>query len=367
MKKCTFSLTVVLCCLYVLTNLAPAASRKPLHFPDVMAYQTLVCDFHTHTVFSDGQVWPTVRVKEAWQRGLDVLSLSDHIEYQPHKDDIPTNHNRSHNIAQSLAQEMNILMPRGSEITRNTPPGHFNAIFLSDSAVLDTNDFLAAMRSARQQEAFIFWNHPDWKPKKKGWFDIHTTLFEQGLLHGIEVANGNAYSENAHRWCMEKNLTMLGNSDLHAPESDLPYTADKHRTLTLVLATDKTLTALKEALFAGRTVVWLQNQLIGRKEYLEALLDESITVTRPHLRRDNKEKNQSTVWFEVANTCPVTFHLQRTGKTGPGKVTLPAYATTLVKLTVPMDAYYVELAYTVTNALIAPGQGLPVHAVLPVK
>ncbi|MCF7976043.1 MAG: hypothetical protein K9N55_19655, partial [Phycisphaerae bacterium] len=86
----------------------------------------------------------------------------------------------------------------------------------------------------------------------------------------------------------------------------------------------------------------------------------------PHLRRDNKDKNESTIWFEVGNTSPVTLNLQRTGKTGPGQVTLPARTVTLIRLTAPADAS-VELAYTVTNALIAPGQGLPVKAVIDLK
>ena len=38
-----------------------------------------------HSVFSDGLVWPTVRVDEAYRDGLDAISLTEHIEYRPHK------------------------------------------------------------------------------------------------------------------------------------------------------------------------------------------------------------------------------------------------------------------------------------------
>ncbi len=369
MRNFTFTSTSILCalCICLTAGQSLAAPKRPLSFPDIPGYRTLACDFHMHTVFSDGEVWPTVRVKEAWRDGLDAIAITDHIEYQPHKNDIPVKHNRSHDLVKSLAQEMNILFPRGSEITRETPPGHFNAIFLKDSALLETKNFLDAMEAAKQQDAFIFWNHPDWKPKHKGWFDIHTTVFDRGLMHGIEVANGNGYSENAHRWALEKNLTMMGNSDIHAPESDLPYTTDRHRTLTLVLAKDKTLPALREALFAGRTLVWCQNQLIGRKPHLEALLQASITVKKPHLRRNNRDGKTCVVWFEVSNTSPVTFDLERTGHAGPTQISLPAKATTLAKMTVPVNASYVDLAYRINNALIAPGQGLPVQATLTLK
>jgi hypothetical protein len=372
MRKSTFPMshmTIILCvfCLLATAPLALAAPKRPLSFPDIMGYETLACDFHMHTVFSDGEVWPTVRVKEAWRDGLDSIAITDHIEYQPHKNDIPVNHNRAHNIAANLAREMNLLFPRASEITRGTPPGHFNALFLKDSAPLETPEFLDAVEAAYKQNAFIFWNHPDWKPKHIGWFEAHTTLFENGWLHGIEVANGSSYSENAHRWSLEKNLTMMGNSDIHAPESDQPYTPDQHRTLTLVLAREKSLPALREALHARRTIVWCKEKLVGRKPHLEAMLQACIKVEEPHLRVENRDKTACTVWFEVANTSPVTFDLKRTGRTGPAQVTLPAHAVTLVKITAPADAYSVVLAYTVDNVLVAPGEGLPVQAVVNLK
>jgi hypothetical protein len=63
--------------------LAVAQVRDPLPVPDLPGYQTLKCDFHMHTVFSDGQVWPPLRVMEAWRDGLDCIAITDHIDYQP--------------------------------------------------------------------------------------------------------------------------------------------------------------------------------------------------------------------------------------------------------------------------------------------
>lgn len=363
----SLTLVVFVLGLFAVAPVSMAAPKRPLNFPDIEGYKTLACDFHMHTVFSDGSVWPTVRVQEAWRDGLDAISLTDHIEYQPHKDDIPTNHNRPHNIIASYAAEMNLLLPRASEITRGTPPGHFNALFLKDSALLETDDFFDAVEAAYKQDAFIFWNHPDWKPQHMGWFEAHTKLFENGWLHGIEVANGNGYSENAHRWCLEKNLTMMGNSDIHGPESDIPYTSDVHRTMTLVFAKEKTMPALKEALQAGRTLVWVKNLLVGRRPYLEAMLKACIKVDKPHLRRVNKDRKTCTVWIEVNNTSPVTFELERTSGRGPGKVTLPARSGTLVRLTAPVDADSIDLGYTVNNALVAPGKGLAVRTTIALK
>ena len=76
---------------------------------------------------------PTVRVDEAYREGLDAISLTEHIEYRPHKKDIIADHNRSYELSQKQAKKLGILLIRGSEITRSMPPGHFNAIFLNDS------------------------------------------------------------------------------------------------------------------------------------------------------------------------------------------------------------------------------------------
>ena len=169
----------------LLSPLTLYAEHSKINFPDILDYKTLKCDLHMHTVFSDGLVWPTVRVDEAVREGLDVIAISDHIEYQPHKEDIPTNHNRVFEIARGQADKKGVLLIKAAEITRSTPPGHFNAIFLDDIEPLDTNSLLDVMKEADKQDAFIFWNHPGWKPEAKGWFDIHTKLYKNKWLHGI--------------------------------------------------------------------------------------------------------------------------------------------------------------------------------------
>ena len=91
MKKALVS--VVLLVSFLLT--AQAQRRYEIQVPDLDGYVTLKCDFHMHTVFSDGLVWPTVRVDEAYREGLDAIALTEHIEYLPHKKDIVADHNRS--------------------------------------------------------------------------------------------------------------------------------------------------------------------------------------------------------------------------------------------------------------------------------
>jgi hypothetical protein len=42
----------------VLLSLVALGQRKLNHLPDIPGYQTLKADFHVHTDFSDGSVWP---------------------------------------------------------------------------------------------------------------------------------------------------------------------------------------------------------------------------------------------------------------------------------------------------------------------
>jgi hypothetical protein len=335
-----------------------AQMRQEIRVPDILGYKTLKCDFHLHTVFSDGLVWPTVRVDEAWQEGLDAIAITDHIEYQPHKEDVPTNHNRPYDIALPRAKEKGILLVKAAEITRDTPPGHFNALFIDDVTPLDTKELLDAMEAARQQGAFIWWNHPGWKPDHKGWFDIHTTLYEKKYLRGIEVVNGVSYYPEAHEWALSKDLTFIANSDLHAPCPLDKTTAEKHRPMTFVFVKDKTVAGIKEALVAGRTALWFEKKVLGRQEYLEALFNNAARVT-------DVQREQKVTRFTLRNDSDLPLELKRVGRLGPQELILPANTVIRVHVNVGPAENQVELSYVANNFLIGPEKGLPVQFVLP--
>ncbi len=325
------------------------------YFPDIEDYQTLVCDLHTHTVFSDGLVWPTVRIDEAAREHLDGIAISDHIEYQPHKDDLPTNHNRPYEIAAERAIEKSILLIKAAEITRETPPGHYNALFLDDINLLVEPEFLAAIEKANEQNAFVFWNHHTWKGLERGkWTDVQTTMYEKKWLHGMEVANGGTYYPLAHQWCLEKNLTMVGNSDIHDPSLNYQYSPWEHRTVTLVFAKERTVASVQEALRAGRTVVWYKNQLIGRRAYLEPLFNAFVAVSKPH------DIENGEVSFELTNDALIDLKLERIGQSGPETIFIAARSSTTVKAKPAEGGDAVSLSYRVTNLLVEPEKGLEV-------
>ena len=60
-------------------------SRTEIIIPQVNGYNVYKADLHTHTIFSDAQTTPEWRVIEAWYDGLDVISITDHIEYRPYE------------------------------------------------------------------------------------------------------------------------------------------------------------------------------------------------------------------------------------------------------------------------------------------
>ena len=84
---------------------ANAAEERDIQFPDIPGYRTLKGDFHQHTTFSDGKVWPHVRVEESVQDGLDAMAVTDHLEWQPHRGDLPNpDRNRPFEIARDAAR-----------------------------------------------------------------------------------------------------------------------------------------------------------------------------------------------------------------------------------------------------------------------
>lgn len=159
--------------------------HRSIIFPDIPGYHTLCCDFHMHTVFSDGNVWPSLRVQEAIRNGLDAISITDHLEYQPHQTDILNpDRNRPYQLALELARGTDLMIIPGVEITRSMPTGHFNAIFIEDANELNQPDGVAALS------------------------DMHRELLEEDLFGGIEVVNETSYSDEALEIAEQNKLTL---------------------------------------------------------------------------------------------------------------------------------------------------------------
>ena len=295
--------------LLTLSALSYSQERNNINVPDLDSLITLKCDFHIHTVFSDGLVWPTVRVQEAYSEGLDAISITEHIEYRPHKKDVVSDHNRSFDIAQKTADEYGVILIKGSEITRPMAPGHSNAIFIKDSNSLDKKKYMDAYKEAKKQNAFIFWNHPGWysqQPDTTLWWPEHSELLEKGMMHGIEVANGVLLTPEAIDWCLENKLTMLGSSDIHQPiNTDVDFAKGEHRSMTFVLAKERSEQGIREAFEARRTLVYYQDMLIGEEQYLRPFFEKSIEISE--VSRDEK-----SILIRIENKTDLEFKFNKT-------------------------------------------------------
>ncbi len=313
MRNLVFLLSIIPVILF-----AQIEERKII-FPDVEGYQTLVCDLHQHTAFSDGSVWPDIRVREAIYDGVDVISLTEHLEYQPHSADIPhPDRNRSFEVAKKYAEGRDLIIIHGAEITRELPPGHANAIFIEDANKLLMDDPIEVFREAKNQGAFVFWNHPNWTGQKKNAVaeltDMHRQLISENLLDGIEVVNETTYSEEAVGIAQESNLVMLGTSDIHGL-IDWMFKVPNggHRPVTLVFAEERSEQGVKDGLFANRTVVWHRNILIGNEDNIKLLVDASLQVAEAKYRKNTQIlrvvlSNKSDARFILRNTSGLTFH-----------------------------------------------------------
>ncbi len=365
-----YALSFIILILFVFTS--EAQSRKEIQIPDISGLVTLKCDFHMHTVFSDGNVWPTIRVREAWEQGLDAIAITDHIEYRPHADDMKKDLNRSYEVAKPLADQAGIILIRGTEITRKMPPGHLNAIFITDANKIEVDDWFEACREAKNQGGFIFWNHPGWKaqqPEKTLWWDEHTRLFEAGLMNGIEAYNSDEFYPEALQWANEKGLTILANSDIHDPIGYNYDPAVTHRPVTLVFASSKSAESIQKALENRQTAIYFEDKLAGSQKYLEPIFKASIKIVSAPLKLANKKSG----YVLIHNFSDVDFVLKSTQV--PGKysykkdVVLKAHYTTRIDISGKSDDIQnqsvIKLEYEVKNLIIAPDKCLNVTINIP--
>jgi hypothetical protein len=360
-----YKLAGLICCFFSLTVFSQNEPNhihklpRSLKFPDVPGYKVMKCDLHQHSVFSDGSVWPDIRVAESLMDGLDAISLTEHLEYQPHKADIPhPDRNRSYELAIKEAKDHNLLIIRGSEITRKMPPGHCNAIFIEDANKMLISDSVEVFREAKRQHAFTFWNHPMWVAQRPDGMatltPMHKMLIKEKLLDGIEVVNDGNYSDEALRIALDNDLTIMGTSDIHKL---IDWTFDVpgggHRPITLVFAKEATIEGIKEGLMNKRTVAVFKDLLIGRDEYLIPLLKASLKVTSA------KYIDKSTVLeLEIENVTSSTFTLQnRSGYTFHANadiITLKAGEKSIIQVKTKDKLSSIDLTFEVLNAIHAP-------------
>ncbi|WP_324366563.1 Sb-PDE family phosphodiesterase [Pedobacter sp.] len=354
--------------------------QRKISLPDIPGFQTLKGDFHMHTVFSDGHVWPSFRVNEALRDGLDVISLTEHIDYEGFPDELKRDYNKSYQIATGAAKGKGLLVIKGVEISPRVPPYHNNALFVKDANILPIDymksgkkkfvmkdsmthaQLIAPFLEAKKQDAFVFYNHPGyswWDKKDTAIFtSFHKELLEKKILAGVEVANSGIYNIIAHRLAMKYNLTMFCSTDEHYDM--YPRYAKTHRPMTLVFAKDKTEEAIKEAMIARRTAVYFDDFLIARQAEAEAFFKAAVKVTT-----EKKTRNGEPIFeINMFNDSDIPFKIQASAdynieKFPMGQATLVPHDTTKMILKAIWEyPKQLVLKLKVQNILITPDETL---------
>lgn len=270
--------------------------RREFVLPEVNGFKVLKADLHSHTVYSDGNVTPEYRVREAWVDGLDVLAVTEHVEYRPSEGKMYTflkgylpaemqnldmssvvkdmgilsDLNLSNELATKAAEGYGITIIPGIEITR-TPEtiGHYNALFVSDANNIYDADPAASIRKARAQGALIMHNHPGWRRKNLQMTEFEQKVYGEGLIDGVEIMNGSEFYPSVVQRASDKELFMAANTDIHSTTA-MDYTNQGHRrNMTFILAKDASPEAVKEALKKRRTLAYSFGTVAGDEELVK--------------------------------------------------------------------------------------------------
>ena len=285
-----------------LSAVVVAQMREPLPVPSVGGYKTLKCDFHLHTVISDGEVWPTTRVSEAWRDGLDVIAITDHVDYSPHKEVVKIDLAGSYALARPVAERLGVILIPGIEIAEKDI--HCNALFVTDPNLIKGGKLIESLRQAHAQNAFVFWNHPGWKQPAQ-WFPLIAAAYDQKLLQGMELVNGNDFYPEAYPWVDEKKLTIFANSDAHEPIA--PTQGGIIRPVTLVFARTADVAGVREALLERRTAAWMGGEVWGAESFLRGLWEGAVKVENPEL---NLRSAGSESAVRMRNNSAIPFRLR---------------------------------------------------------
>ena len=368
--------------------------------PDIPGYKTLKGDFHIHTNFSDGHVWPETRADEAAFDGLDFIAITDHVEnhhqhmIKDYKADV--DRNSSYELAAKAAKKHGVLVIHGAELTRGARcfPGHFNTHFISDGDAVNAaavahegkygtdeirqeeEAIKAGLAEAKRQGAFVTWNHPDWEqqaPNETKWWPIHTELLQKGLIDGIEIYNSFiGYDPEAFHWAMEKDLAITTGTDAHVPMFQwVDYEKGEYRPMTLVFATERSAKGIREALEARRTVAVADGCVYGKEEWIKPLLEACIEI-------GNVKFSEKKMTCTLRNHSTIPVHLSK----APGsEMTVYArhihineceeasFSVNGIDSRKPWNVYEFDLNFTVDNWLTDAGTPLKVsyHVSVPAK
>lgn len=283
--------------------------RVEMVLPQVRGFNIYKADLHNHTIFSDGSVTPEFRIQEAWHDGLDVIAVTEHVEYRPYEGKMmnfltgyvpknvkPANSNviRSEatdagilsdlnypvKLYQNAAKAYGITVIPGAEITREpTVIGHYNALFTKDNNTIYAKDPMQSIRNAKAQGAIVMQNHPGWRRTTLDMMEFEEKVYAENLISGIEIMNGGEFYPRAITRALKNKFFMSSNTDIHGSTAeDYVIGGNGHRNMTFIFAQENTLEALREAMESQRTLAYSHGTLAGEQSLLIDLFKASIAT-----------------------------------------------------------------------------------------
>lgn len=326
-----------------LTSNVVAARRTEITLPKVNGYTCYKADFHTHTIFSDGDLTPRQRIREAWHDGLDILCLSDHLEYRrqeqgmlnalaPYNADgkpytyYPANidyvnSNRTMGVMCNFdaiydeakafieGEGLPLMLVKGIELSREPfKLGHFSALFVKDISSLYNRDIKQALRNVHAQGGLVIHNHPAYRRTTSDKSNEQAELYNEGLIDGVEIVNDMTFYPKMIRRAIEEDLIMIGASDIHRPTAETYGFRGHFRTMTFIFAKECTEKAIREALEKRRTIAYSGDQLMGEEGLLSDFFNAAIECQV--LRKD---KSKHSLQLRLHNTSSITFRIAHNG------------------------------------------------------
>ena len=351
---------------------AEECQRINFVLPQIDGLNCYTADLHVHSFFSDGEVSPAERVKEAWSDGLDIMALTDHIEtrrqerdmlkflkgYSPdkkgfepinvrcsrgvHADErgIVSDLNLSGELARKAAKDYpELTLIKGTEISREPVHiGHYCALFTKDNNTIYSTDDAQTIRNARAQGAIITHNHPGWERTSTDYTEFEKKIYAEGLIDGIEVANGNDFYPEVVARAVEKKLYMVSATDIHATTASIYGNRKFYRDMTLIFAKDKSEQSLRKALLSQKTLGYCGGYIIGEESLLKKFFAASVTGTYA-------SESKKGVKVVLTNHTSFDYTLSYNGH----KIVVPALGSVSVTLDDKKAIFTVENMIHVNN------------------
>ena len=352
--------------------------RTEIILPQVKGYNCYKADFHVHTIYSDGELTPRQRVREAWYDGLDILAITDHLEarnYEKYMLKVLAPHNpggvahkyyhagsvrlmedgtdpgirSDHNAAfdeavQHLQKEAYpILLIKGSEISREPKSqGHFNALFIKDIPAIYNIDTKETFRNVHKQGGIVIHNHPAYRRNTTEKSEWQAEVYKEGLIDGIEIVNGVSFYPKMIRRAKEENLAMIGGTDTHRPTTGYYRDMGFYRTMTFVLAKECSEKAIKDAILKRRTIVYSGGELMGEEKWLNAFVNAAVDCRL--VSTTGGKKNDSHI-YNLTNNSSIAIRLRR----GNTIYELLPFRSTTVSYSKSKEGEYGTPTFTVEN------------------